>query len=38
MRPRRNINVRILNDFDSSTLKTRKLDGKTQLKSDYVNP
>lgn len=38
MRSRRNINVRILNDFDSSTLKTKRLDGKTELKSDYVNP
>lgn len=38
MQSRRNINIRVLNDFDSSTLKTRRLDGKTLMKGDYVNP
>lgn len=39
MGQRRNINLRILNDFDSSSLKeVEKLDGKNGIKGDYVNP
>lgn len=40
MKERRNISLRILNDFDCSTLqaKVKQLDGKGLIKGDYANP
>lgn len=34
----RAINLRILNDFDCKTLKTRHADGWNDFKPEYVNP
>lgn len=37
-RDNRNINLRILHDFDFKTLKTQRLDGLGSIPGDYVNP
>ncbi|CAN8102363.1 unnamed protein product [Discula destructiva] len=34
----RNINLRILHDFDFKTLKTQRLDGWSEIPGDYVDP
>ncbi|ROW09624.1 hypothetical protein VMCG_02593 [Cytospora schulzeri] len=38
MTAKRPINLRVLNDFDCKTLKTRKVDGWTAFGAKYVNP